>query len=143
MFLCGLVPVIFVWKKSTKQNSEAPASEAKNPTELKQALLFGFIYAVVLLAVSAGKAYFGNKGVYLVSLISGLTDVDAIILSNSRLAGQGGLGHSQAAVSILIAYAANLAFKLAMIGAIGTKQMFCWTLLCFSCLAVPAVLVFL
>jgi uncharacterized membrane protein (DUF4010 family) len=72
-----------------------------------------------------------------------LTDVDAITLSNARLAGSGGLGHSQAAISIFIAYVSNLAFKLGMIGVIGTKKMFRWALLCFLCLAVPMVLVFL
>jgi len=139
MFLCGLLPVFFAWKQSARQ--QAPSPETRNPVELKQALIFGLIYALVLLAVSAGKDFFGDKGVYLVSLISGLTDVDAITLSTSRLAGTGMLAPSQAAASILIAYVSNLAFKLAMIGVIGTRQMFNWTLLCFVCLALPALLV--
>lgn len=139
MFLCGLLPVFFAWKQSARQ--QAPSPETRNPMELKQALIFGLIYALVLLAVSAGKGFFGDKGVYLVSLISGLTDVDAITLSTSRLAGTGMLAPSQAAAGILIAYVSNLAFKLAMIGVIGTRQMFNWTLLCFACTALPALLI--
>ncbi len=139
MFCCGLVPAFFVWRKSSTQ--DAPPPETRNPVELKQALLFGVLYAVILLAVSAGKDFFGDKGVYIVSFISGLTDVDAITLSNARLAAQGSLGGSQAATSILIAYVSNLIFKLAMVGVIGTPGMLRWTLLCFVCLALPAVLI--
>ncbi len=139
MFICGLLPVLFVWRKASEH--DAPPPETKNPAELKQALLFGLIYAIALLAISAGKDYFGNKGIYIVSLVSGLTDVDAITLSNSRLAAQQALTDSQAAISILIAYVSNLAFKLMLVGIISTKQMFRWTLVCFFCLAFPALLV--
>jgi uncharacterized membrane protein (DUF4010 family) len=139
MFCCGLLAVLLVWKKSSKQ--QAPPPETRNPVELKQALLFGFIYAVVLLGVSAGKDYFGNKGVYMVSLISGLTDIDAITLSNSRLAAKAALENTQAVISILIAYVSNLAFKLVLIGVIGTRQMLRWSLICFVCLALPALLI--
>jgi uncharacterized membrane protein (DUF4010 family) len=139
MFLCGLVPVLIIWRKATMQ--ETPVPEAKNPMELKQALVFGLIYALVLLGVSAGKDFFGDKGVYIVSLISGLTDVDAITLSNARLVGTGTLGATQAVISMLLAYVANLVFKLAMISVIGTRQMFRWALFCFICLALPSLLV--
>lgn len=141
MFLAGMLPIVVLWKRTSKK--DAPVPETTNPAELKAAVVFGLIYAVVLLAVSAGKLFFGDRGVYLVSLLSGLTDVDAITLSNSRLALTGSFGAFQAAVSILIAYIANLAFKLAMVGVIGTGRMFRWTLLCFVCLAVPAGVIFL
>ena len=109
--------------------------------ELKQALIFGLIYAVVLLAVSAGKDYLGDRGVYIVSMISGFTDVDAIILTNARMAKNGTLGADQASICILIAYVSNLVFKLAMVGFIGTVRMFRWVAICFSCLAIPALFV--
>jgi len=141
MFCCGLLSSYLVWVKTPTY--ETPETEAKNPMELKQALIFGFIYAAVLLAISAGKVYFGNTGVYLVSLLSGLTDVDAITLSNARIAGTGTLGNSQAAIGILIAYVANLIFKLTLVSAIGTRQMFRWALFPFACLALPALLIFI
>jgi hypothetical protein len=104
--------------------------------------LKGKIHVLILLAVSAAKDFLGDKGVYIVALISGLTDVDAITLSTARPAGTGTLSPPQAAGSILIAYISNLVFKLAMIGVIGTRQMFKWALLCFICLALPALLIF-
>ncbi len=136
MLICGLVPVVYLWQKN--KNSEVPVPETKNPVELKQALLFGFLYAVILVAVSAGKTMLGDKGVYLISLVSGLTDVDAITLSNSRLADTGVLDLSQAGNGIIIAFISNLAFKLGLIGAIANMKIFRMTLLCFGGLAFPA-----
>jgi len=37
---------------------------------------------------------------------------------------------------------ANLMFKLGMVAALGTRHMLRATALCFTCLAVPAVLIF-
>jgi uncharacterized membrane protein (DUF4010 family) len=140
MFAGGLIPVLFIWVKSTAK--ETPVPETKNPTELKQALLFGLVYAVILLSVSAGQEFFGDKGVYTIALISGLTDVDAITLSNSRLAGKGVLDVSQAGISLIIAFVANLVFKLFLVGIIGNAKMLRLTLMCFVCLTLPALIVF-
>jgi uncharacterized membrane protein (DUF4010 family) len=56
-----------------------------NPFELGPALTFGMIYAVILLAANAARLYFGNTGIYLSSIASGLADVDAITLSLAEL----------------------------------------------------------
>lgn len=140
MLIAGLVPVAIIWRKSASQNTPMP--ETKNPTELKQAVIFGLIYAVILLAVSAGKDFFGQKGVYTIALISGLTDVDAITLSNSRLTSQEVLQLNQAAISLMIAFVANLIFKLSLVGIISNLRMLRLTMICFACLALPALLVF-
>lgn len=66
-----------------KQAAELPAQE--NPAQLKTALLFALIYAVIKLAVAAAKEHFGTAGLYAVGVISGLTDMDAITLSPARL----------------------------------------------------------
>jgi uncharacterized membrane protein (DUF4010 family) len=79
--------------------------------------------------------YFGREGVYVVSLISGLTDVDAITLSNARLAGTGVLEPLQARNAIVIAVIANLAFKLAAVRIIGTAPLARWTALGFAAIA--------
>jgi len=141
MFVGGLIPAFMIWRKTPRDNGPAP--NTKNPVELPQALFFGLLYAAVILAVSAAKDYFGNSGVYIVALISGLTDVDAITLSNARLVQQGVLEASQAHISILIALVSNLCFKLGLVGFFSTRQMFRWTLCCFICLALPALLIFI
>ncbi len=89
----------------------------------------------MLLAVTAGKHYFGSQGVYIVSFISGLTDVDAITLSNARLAKTGVLQPGQACTSIIIATVANLAFKLALVHFAGTARLTRWAALGFGVMA--------
>lgn len=139
MFIGGMLPIFFFWR--TTRSEEAPRLESRNPAELSQALLFGLIYACVLLAVSFAQNHLGTQGVYLVSFISGITDVDAITLSNTRLSLMGELGQVQAANSILIAMLANLLFKLGVVAVVGTRQMMRGIAICFSCLALPALLV--
>ncbi len=139
MFIGGLIPAFLIWRNTPR--GDGPAPNTKNPVELPQALFFGLLYAAVILAVSAAKDYLGNSGVYIVALVSGLTDVDAITLSNARLVQQGVLQASQAHISILIALISNLCFKLGMVAFFSTRQMFRWTLCCFVCLALPALLI--
>lgn len=140
MFVCAVIPITIVWKKSADE--QAPLPETKNPAELKQALLFGALYALVLLAVSAAKDIWGDSGVYAVSFLSGLTDVDAITLSNTHLVHTETLEAGKAGISILLAFAANMAFKLTMVAVVGTRQMLRWALVCFLFLVLPALVVF-
>jgi len=121
MFLAGLAAAFLAWRRSRHEETALP--EPKNPAELTGAVTFGLLYGVVLLAVSAAKHYFGSQGVYLVSLISGLTDVDPITLSSARLASTGVLSPEQARSAIILAILANLAFKLAAVRLIGTPAL--------------------
>jgi len=130
MLATGLAVGGVIW--SRVRGEELAVHETKNPAELKSAIAFGLIYGIVLLAVSAGKHYFGSEGVYLVSFVSGLTDVDAITLSSARLSDQGVLGPMQARTAILLAIMANLIFKLALVRVIGTARMARWTALGFG-----------
>lgn len=84
---------------------------AGNPAELKPALVFAAIYALVTLAIAAAKEHLGTGGLYLVALVSGLTDMDAITLSATRLLDQHLLIADVAWRVIMIAALANLLFK--------------------------------
>lgn len=84
---------------------------ANNPAELKPALFFAGLYAVVTLAIAAGQHWFGNSGLYIVALISGLTDMDAVTLSSTRLLSQERLAADVVWRLIVVAALANLVFK--------------------------------
>ncbi len=137
MFLAGLAAATLVWRRS--RGEEAMVPEARNPAELTGAIAFGLLYGAVLLAVSASKHFFGQEGVYLVSLISGLTDVDAITLSSARLAGTGVLDPHQARTAIVLAILANLGFKLAAVRVLGTSRLAAWTLLGFAAMGAAGI----
>ena len=85
--------------------------EPGNPAELKGAVIFGIIYAVITFAVAAVKQYFGSAGLYGVAIISGLTDMDAITLSLSRMVEGNQLDPHNAWRLILAASLANFVFK--------------------------------
>jgi len=53
----------------------------KNPLELNEAIKFAIIFAVIYALIEISNKYYGNTGVFLVSFISGFTDVDAITLT--------------------------------------------------------------
>ena len=108
--LAGLV-VIFLFWRGLQDQSGTPALEIGNPAEIRTALTFGGLYALVLFAAAWLSDAVGNQGLYAVALVSGLTDVDAITLSGLRLFGLGNLDAHQVRTTILLALLANIAFK--------------------------------
>lgn len=95
----------------SSRGGQAAMPEQENPTEIKSALIFGALYALVLLGVAFAKDRFGTGGLYAVALISGLTDMDAITLSTAQLADKGGVESTVAWRAILVAAMANFVFK--------------------------------
>jgi uncharacterized membrane protein (DUF4010 family) len=110
------------------------------PSTLRSAIAFGLLYAVVLLAVAAARQHFGEGALYAVAAMSGLTDVDAITLSTSRLIESGRLGPETGWRVILVGTLANLAFKAAIILTAGGGKLFRWVLPYFVAAALAAVL---
>lgn len=110
-----------LWWRVKREETSMPAQA--NPTELKSALLFGALYAVVRFAVAAAKDRFGDSGLYTVAALSGLTDVDAITLSTAQLVGAQSLSGQEGWRVILIASMSNLLFKGAMVAMLGAKRL--------------------
>ena len=104
-----------------REGFKAPAQG--NPTELRPALIFGALYVLVLLAVAAARDHLGDRGVYVAAGISGLTDMDAITLSTSRMGARGALPLGIVWRSIVIAIVANLAFKAVVASALGGRSL--------------------
>lgn len=81
------------------------------------------MFVLVLIAVSAAKATFGNRGLYGVAILSGLTDMDAITLSTSQLAESGEIEGRVAGRVILVAALSNLAFKAGAVAVLGSREL--------------------
>ncbi|MBU0751554.1 MAG: MgtC/SapB family protein [Gammaproteobacteria bacterium] len=114
----GLVVTLYGWRRLGSQGN-LPMPEIKNPTELRTALGFGLLYALVLFLSALLQDIAGNSGIYLVALASGLTDVDAIALSSLRLHNLEKIVAEQAVIAIALAVLANLVFKTGLVIAIG------------------------
>jgi len=121
--MLGALAVLCValWLKERHDPVQMPVQT--NPTELKPAILFGLLFAVVLLATAAGKAHFGQGGLYAVAALSGLTDVDAITLSTAQMIKDGRLDADTAWRLILLASMSNLVFKGMTVAALGTRRL--------------------
>ena len=117
-FMLGLFVILYGWRAFTA-HSDLPVPEVTNPTEIKAALTFGLLYGVVLFLSAWLEDVAGSKGLYLVALAAGLTDVDAITLSTLRLYNLGKLTQFQAVASIVLAILSNLSFKIGLVIAVG------------------------
>ncbi|MCB0633640.1 MAG: MgtC/SapB family protein [Saprospiraceae bacterium] len=108
-------------RRQEKEMKEMP--EPDNPAQMKTALIFGALYALILLGVAVAKDYFGQGGLLVVSIISGFTDVDAITLSLANTLNRGDIEVHNAWKYILIATFSNLLFKGGMVASMGSPKM--------------------
>ena len=98
-------------------------SAQENPSELKSALGFATLYAIVVFAIAAAKEHFGERGLYTVAIFSGLTDMDAITLSTAQLVTSARLDADHGWRVIVLASLANLVFKSLIVIALGQRQL--------------------
>jgi uncharacterized membrane protein (DUF4010 family) len=110
-----------MWLWGRNEATEMPIQE--NPTELKSALGFAALYAIVVFAVAAAKQHFGERGLYAVAALSGLTDMDAITLSTAQLVNSARLEADRAWRVILLASLSNLVFKSLIVAALGRREL--------------------
>lgn len=110
-----------IWRSSTAP-AESPL-EPGNPSELKPAILFGALYAAVLLIVAAAQDLLGNVGLFAAAALSGLTDIDAITLSTSRLVSTDVVDEGTGWRLIMVAAMSNMLFKLGLAASLGTRDM--------------------
>jgi uncharacterized membrane protein (DUF4010 family) len=123
--MCAGLLVGFFWLWLRREDWSEGANRdivVKNPLQLGMALQFGLALAGVLLLAEAMKDWFGDYGIYALSVVSGVMDVDAITLSLAKSARQ----HSEidvAIIGILLACATNTLVKGIMFAIItGTRK---------------------
>jgi uncharacterized membrane protein (DUF4010 family) len=121
--MLGACVLISLWMYWHTREHKGEMPEQGNPADLRTAIMFGFMYAVIIFAVAATKDEFGERGLYAVAVLSGLTDMDAITLSTSQLANQGRLETGTGWRLILVAAMANLVFKAGMVAVLGSREL--------------------
>lgn len=121
-FMALMVMIMFA--VSRKETRHPPRDEP--PKDLKAAISFGLLYAIILFAVAAVKENFGTTALYFVAALSGLTDVDAITLSTAQLVNADTLEESTGWRVILVGVLANLVFKGGAAAVLGTFRLFLW-----------------
>ena len=88
IFIATLGFTFFIFQKEKKEVTTESESVLKKPLDLKSALVFGILYMGILLAVSYANENLGESGTLISSAIAGISDIDAITISVSKLAGE-------------------------------------------------------
>lgn len=120
MLAWGAVVAAVLYRFTTRTG--VAFSEDSPPSELRGAIVFGLLYAIILVAVAAARKHLDDSGLYLAALLSGLTDMDAITLSTARLVKAGHLETDLAWRMILVGGLANLLFKGILAATLGARS---------------------
>jgi uncharacterized membrane protein (DUF4010 family) len=101
---------LWVWMNSDHSKKPKQFSSIKNPLQLNTAIQFGFILALVMLLAEASRQWLGEPGVYGLSVISGMFDIDSITLSLLQIGGDT-LSENAAVNGLILVAIANTFIK--------------------------------
>jgi uncharacterized membrane protein (DUF4010 family) len=104
-----------------KTGEEVAASVYQNPFELKAVLGFGVLLAAVIFLTRSLTETLGGGGAIVLAAIAGISDVDAITLSMTQVAGRS-IDPALAAAAILVAVAVNSLSKSVLAFFIGGRR---------------------
>ncbi|HUR30896.1 MAG TPA: MgtC/SapB family protein [Saprospiraceae bacterium] len=141
VFLGAIGVTLYFYMQEKK--SKAPHAEMLpgNPLNLRGALIFGLIYTIIILAVAYASNTFGNSGIYFTSGIGGLSDIDAITISVTKLSKEG-ISFLTAENAILIATIANTIVKVGIALWAGSKEIRRYIFIGYGVIFLAAVIAF-
>ncbi len=134
LMLLTLLPALALWYRVRHEPAQMP--EQENPTQLKSAVVFGVLYAMVLMALALAQYFWHGRGLYAVAFLSGLTEMDALTLSTARMSANDAMILTDGWRLIVIAALANSVSKAAIAGLLGGWQLLARIVALF---AIPAV----
>ncbi|PKD43737.1 MgtC/SapB family protein [Rhodohalobacter barkolensis] len=109
MFAGLIFAGLWLWRFKIHTEESSPI-KLKNPFQLKTAIQFGLLLGAILVLSEGMQEWFGDQGVYALSVISGLMDVDAITLSLSKMSAED-LKEEVAVMGIILASITNTLVK--------------------------------
>lgn len=126
--MIGLAATTLLWRSGAKDAADGAAVRPGNPLDLKAAVGFGAVLAVIMVTVEACRATLGSPGLYGLSAVAGLIDTDAIALSLADQA-QRQLAEPVAAMGLIIAVSVNSAVKAIIVWFAGPRPV-AWRTVC-------------
>ncbi|MBR9883926.1 MAG: MgtC/SapB family protein [Oceanospirillales bacterium] len=110
MSIVSLLSALWLWRHDEPHGEVSTAEIAASPFQIGPALQFGLLLTVIILAAEAIRAQVGEEGLWIVSIVAGLTDVDAITLTLARMA-HDGISQHTAVTGITLAAITNTLVK--------------------------------
>lgn len=126
--IMGTTGIILALYFSLRKNKESAENEAlmqlENPFCLKSAITFGIIFSAILILTRLATIYLGDRWLPVVSVISGLVDVDAIAFSLSDAQKAGIVSLDWASLNLVIGAISNTLVKLFYVFTLGSRKLF-------------------
>ncbi len=117
MAVIACASALWQWR-ALKTSKDVEAPTLQNPFDFKMALQFAALLTLIMILAQALRHWFGQLGVYLLAAVAGVSDVDAITVSLSRMAPEE-LALVAAAGAITVAALVNTVVKGLMAAFIG------------------------
>lgn len=121
----GLAAAVVFYRRGATSGAAVKTDDGgtvKNPFNLTSAIKFGAFFALILVLVRRAQTHLPGGGVYLVALLAGTTDVDAITLSMAEAAKNG--GDVEVSVrAIVIAVLSNTVVKCGLAVSLGSAAL--------------------
>ncbi|KIM07862.1 MAG: hypothetical protein KU38_10345 [Sulfurovum sp. FS08-3] len=114
--------VIYLYRASSLMQHNETITINNNPLEISEALKLGLLFGVIFGSIAFFQSKMGDTGIYIVAFLSGLSDVDAITLSLSKLALEQ-ISMEVAINGIIIATVTNSLVKLGIVWILGGKRL--------------------
>ncbi len=111
IIIAGSAYSIYLFRKQDQTLSLKEELHRGTALEFQSALIFGILYIIILLLVSFANEYAGERGILISGFIAGLSDIDAITISVSKLS-LNEISNSTAMNAILTASISNTIVKL-------------------------------
>jgi uncharacterized membrane protein (DUF4010 family) len=129
MLVVGLVGGAVIWRLAGKRGETRTISKEResepqlvNPFSMKQALKLGVAFAVIRFVSAAAYHYAGDSGLFVSALLAGLTDVDAITISVTRMYANEVIDSHTATLAISIAALSNTVTKAGIAWVLGGRK---------------------
>jgi uncharacterized membrane protein (DUF4010 family) len=110
------------WRRETNHAEDRNTGGAMPPFGLGTALGFSAFLALMAVLVPATKQWLGSSGIYMLSTVSGLADVDAILISLARMHKNEDLSLVTTSIALGLATLANMTTKIVIAWTTGGAQ---------------------
>jgi uncharacterized membrane protein (DUF4010 family) len=118
-FVCsGGAVAMYLGRRDELETLQKPTPSS----DLWTAVTFGILYGVVLFLAALARERLGLGGLFGITVLSGLTDVDAITLSTAELVRTQALAPGVGGRVVIVAALSNLGFKAAIISVVAGRR---------------------
>ena len=124
MGVTGFCMAAYFYLRTGKEQTENPVMTFDNPFSLKSAINFALVFAVILVITRLATTYLGSTWLPLVSIVSGLTDADAIAFSISDAQQAGIITLDWASFNLVLGALSNTFMKLFLVFTLGHRGLF-------------------